>query len=68
MAWKKRIGKTLESCSSAGGNKNRDAGVAYKNYFCRIIKTYRSIKEIHLSVSRTVFEKSTAKQEPWMVP
>jgi hypothetical protein len=33
MAWKKRIGQTLESCLSAGGNENRDAGVADKHYF-----------------------------------
>jgi len=47
MAWKKRIGQTLESCLSASGNENRDAGVANKRYFSVVIKTRRSIKEIH---------------------
>ena len=47
MAWKKRIGKTLESRLSAGGNESRDAGVADKHYFFVVIKTRRSIKDIH---------------------
>jgi hypothetical protein len=47
MAWKKGIGQTLESCLSAGGNENRDAGVADKHYFSVVIKNRRSIKEIH---------------------
>jgi hypothetical protein len=47
MACKKRIGKTLESCSSDGGNQSRDAGVADKHYFSVVIKTRRSKKEIH---------------------
>jgi hypothetical protein len=47
MAWKKRIGQTLESCLSAAVNESRDAGVADKHYFFVIIKTRRSIKESH---------------------
>jgi hypothetical protein len=46
MACKKRIGKTLESRLSAGGNESRDAGVADKHYFSVVIKTRRSIEEI----------------------
>ena len=41
MAWKKRIGKTLEIRLSAGGNESRDAGVADKHYFFVVIKTHR---------------------------
>jgi hypothetical protein len=47
MAWRKGIGKTLEIRLSAGGNESRDAGVADKHYFFVVIKTRRSIKEIH---------------------
>jgi hypothetical protein len=47
MAWKKRIGQTLKSCLSAGGNESRDAGVADKHYFFVVIKTRQSTKEIH---------------------
>ena len=47
MAWKKRIGQTLETCLSAGGNEHRDAGVSDKHYLSVVIKTRRSIKEIH---------------------
>jgi hypothetical protein len=39
MACEKRIRQTLESCSSAGGNEIRDAGVAGKHYFFIVIKT-----------------------------
>ena len=71
MAWKKRIGKTLEIRLSAGGNESRDTGVADKYYVSVVIKTRRSIREIHYKFKkpfsrRTLqdFEQSARDMDP----
>jgi hypothetical protein len=61
MAWKERIGRTLESCLSASGNESRDVGVAEKHYLSVVIKSRRGIKENSLSILGTLFEKGTAR-------
>jgi hypothetical protein len=57
MAWKKRIGQTLESRLS-GENESREAGVADRHYLSVVIKSRRGIKENSLSILGTLSRRA----------